>query len=167
MRIRDPQGEAEEPFNLVPLMDMAFNLLIFFMAATSFTQIEKDLRVQLPRAATTQSATIPPAKPLIINIKQDGSTSVAGKPYSRDELGKLIETQLRADPKRAVLIRADERGMIKYFADVALGTGQIDVSAILKEAQKIGVKHYYIEDESSHSVQQVPVSIAYVRSIGD
>ena len=48
MRIRDVQGESEEPFNLVPLMDMAFNLLIFFMAATTFTQIEKDImNVQL------------------------------------------------------------------------------------------------------------------------
>jgi sugar phosphate isomerase/epimerase len=50
--------------------------------------------------------------------------------------------------------------------DVALGKGQLDLPAILAEAGKIGVKHYYIEDESSHSVEQVPVSIQYVRSIG-
>jgi biopolymer transport protein ExbD len=135
MRIRDPQGEAEEPFNLVPLMDMAFNLLIFFMAATSFTQIEKDLRVQLPRTATTQSATNPPPKALIINIKQDGSTSVAGKVYARDELARLIESQLKADPKRAVLIRADERGIMKYFAEVALlcrraGAGELRIGML-------------------------------------
>jgi sugar phosphate isomerase/epimerase len=51
-------------------------------------------------------------------------------------------------------------------ADVALGAGQLDIPAILKEAQKIGIKHYYIEDESSESEQQIPTSIAYVRSIG-
>lgn len=51
--------------------------------------------------------------------------------------------------------------------DVGLGKGQLDIPAIIAEAKKIGVKHYYIEDESSHSVQQVPVSIEYVRSIGD
>lgn len=50
--------------------------------------------------------------------------------------------------------------------DVALGKGQLDLPAILTEAERIGVKHYYIEDESSHSVEQVPVSIRYVRSIG-
>lgn len=139
MRIRDPQGEAEEPFNLVPLMDMAFNLLIFFMAATSFTQIEKDLRVQLPRVATTQGVAAPPPMPLIINIKQDGSTTVAGKGYSYDDLGKYIETQLKTDPKKAVLIRADERGMMKYFARVALlcrraGVGELRVG-MLQEAE--------------------------------
>lgn len=51
--------------------------------------------------------------------------------------------------------------------DVALGKGQLDIPAILTEAQKIGVRHYYIEDESSRSVEQVRGSIAYVRSIGD
>ena len=50
--------------------------------------------------------------------------------------------------------------------DVALGTGQIDIAGILKEATAIGVKHYYIEDESKISEQQIPKSIAYVRSLG-
>jgi len=43
----------------------------------------------------------------------------------------------------------------------------MDIAAILKEAKKIGVKHYYIEDESKESVEQVPMSIQYVRSIGE
>ncbi|HET6249068.1 MAG TPA: TIM barrel protein [Tepidisphaeraceae bacterium] len=51
-------------------------------------------------------------------------------------------------------------------SDVALGTGQLDIPAILAEAEKIGVKHYYIEDESSRSVEQIPKSIEYIRSIG-
>jgi sugar phosphate isomerase/epimerase len=50
--------------------------------------------------------------------------------------------------------------------DVALGTGQLDLPAILKEAQKIGVKHYYIEDESKSSEQQIPQSIQFVRAAG-
>lgn len=50
--------------------------------------------------------------------------------------------------------------------DVALGAGQLNLRAILDEAVKIGIKHYYIEDESKSSVQQIPQSIQYVRSIG-
>jgi sugar phosphate isomerase/epimerase len=50
--------------------------------------------------------------------------------------------------------------------DVAMGTGQLDLPAILKQAQAIGIKHYYIEDESSHSLDQIPASIKYVRSVG-
>ena len=51
-------------------------------------------------------------------------------------------------------------------SDVALGTGQLDIPAIVKQATMIGVKHFYIEDESSKSVEQIPQSITYIRSIG-
>jgi len=118
MRIRDAHGEAEEPFNLVALTDMAFNLLIFFMAATSFTQIEKDMKVQLPRTAPFQSMSAPPRQ-IVINIKQDGSTIVAGKTYDQEGLNKLVQSELKTDPARVVLIRADERSIMKYFAGVA------------------------------------------------
>jgi biopolymer transport protein ExbD len=119
MRIRDAQAEAEEPFNLVPLMDMAFNLLIFFMAATSFTQLEKDMRVQLPRTAPIQTAAAIPTKPLIINIRQDGATVVNGKLIGEAELAKLVAAKAKSEPGRPVLIRADERSVMKYFANVA------------------------------------------------
>jgi biopolymer transport protein ExbD len=118
MRIRDAQADAEEPYNFVPLTDMAFNLLIFFMAATSFTQIEKDLRVQLPKTAPLKVAAEPP-KPLVINIRQDGAIVIAGKTYKDAELEGIIQSQVKSDANRVVLIRADERSMMKYFADVA------------------------------------------------
>lgn len=49
--------------------------------------------------------------------------------------------------------------------NVPLGTGEVDIAGILKEARRIGVAHYFIEDESSRVVDQVPQSIAYLRSL--
>lgn len=49
--------------------------------------------------------------------------------------------------------------------DVTLGTGEIDIPGILKEAQKIGIKHYFIEDESDYVIEHVPQSIAYLKSL--
>ncbi len=49
--------------------------------------------------------------------------------------------------------------------DVILGTGQIDIPAVIKAARKAGVKHYYIEDESSSALTQVPESIKYLNSL--
>lgn len=48
--------------------------------------------------------------------------------------------------------------------DVTLGTGQLDQTAIFAAAKKAGVKHYYLEDESSHSLGQIPLSIAYLKA---
>ena len=88
MRIRDP-GLEEEPYNLVPLTDMVFNLLIFFMAATTFTQIEKDLAVQLPKAGGFQTLSAAP-KQIVINIREDGSTYVDGRQRSNEQLSELL-----------------------------------------------------------------------------
>ena len=49
--------------------------------------------------------------------------------------------------------------------DVTLGTGEIDIAGIIREANKIGIKHFFIEDESNRVTQQVPQSIAYLKSL--
>jgi sugar phosphate isomerase/epimerase len=49
--------------------------------------------------------------------------------------------------------------------DVPLGTGEIDIPAILVEAKKIGIRHYFIEDESNLVNEQVPQSISYLKSL--
>jgi sugar phosphate isomerase/epimerase len=49
--------------------------------------------------------------------------------------------------------------------DVPLGTGEIDIPSILKEAKKIGIVHYFIEDESDQVNQQVRESIQYLKSL--
>lgn len=49
--------------------------------------------------------------------------------------------------------------------NVPLGTGEIDIRGILIESRKIGIAHYFIEDESSAVVEQVPESVKYMRSL--
>ena len=49
--------------------------------------------------------------------------------------------------------------------DVALGTGELDIPNILRAAKKAGIAHYYIEDESNHVMEQVPLSIRYLKSL--
>jgi sugar phosphate isomerase/epimerase len=50
--------------------------------------------------------------------------------------------------------------------DVAVGTGQVDWPSVFREAQAVGIRYYFIEDESVTPLQNVPLSIAYVRSLG-
>ena len=49
--------------------------------------------------------------------------------------------------------------------DVAIGTGMLDFPAILKAAKKVGVKHYFIEDESPSVKDQIPVSLKYLSEV--
>lgn len=49
--------------------------------------------------------------------------------------------------------------------DVPLGSGQIDIKKILKQAKKSSVKYYYLEDENSNARAQVPLSLAYLKTL--
>jgi sugar phosphate isomerase/epimerase len=50
--------------------------------------------------------------------------------------------------------------------DVVLGAGQTDWTAVLAAAKKAGVQHYFIEDESPTVMEQVPASLAFMKSQG-
>src|SRR3954463_9831919 len=104
MRIHDPIADSEEPFNLVPLTDMVFNLLIFFMCATTFVKLEKELGVQLPTTGASVTPLSAPPKQLIINIKQDGAVFVSAQQLDDAALGKLLTDNLRNNPDKEILI---------------------------------------------------------------
>jgi sugar phosphate isomerase/epimerase len=46
-----------------------------------------------------------------------------------------------------------------------LGSGQVDWPALLQAAQKVGVKYYFIEDESPTVVQQIPQSLRFLEQL--
>jgi sugar phosphate isomerase/epimerase len=49
--------------------------------------------------------------------------------------------------------------------DVPLGTGQVNWPEVLKQAAAVGIKHYFIEDESAAPFDSVPQSIKYLEKI--
>jgi len=49
--------------------------------------------------------------------------------------------------------------------DVPLGTGQINWVETLKAAQDIGVKYYFIEDESSNVLKQIPQTLRFLETV--
>jgi sugar phosphate isomerase/epimerase len=61
--------------------------------------------------------------------------------------------------------KKDLTGQTSPENDVPLGTGELDIPAILKQAAVIGISHYFIEDESNHVNNQVPQSVLYLKSL--
>lgn len=59
----------------------------------------------------------------------------------------------------------NQKGEADVETNVVLGTGDVGIAAIMKVAKKAGVKHFFIEDESSRSVTQVPESLAYLKKL--
>jgi len=67
------------------------------------------------------------------------------------------------DLKKGVV--GDLSGGTDVENDVPLGTGQVDWVETLKAAQEVGVKYYFIEDESSSVLKQIPQTLRYLESI--
>lgn len=50
-------------------------------------------------------------------------------------------------------------------SNVVLGTGDVGIAEIMANAKF--VKHFFIEDESSRVMEQVPQSLAYLKGVAD
>jgi sugar phosphate isomerase/epimerase len=78
--------------------------------------------------------------------------------------GKRWELMHLKDMKKS-LKTGVQTGKADVTNDVALGTGQMNWLAILKTAEEIGVKWYFIEDEAPTVHEQIPQSIKYLEQV--
>ncbi len=81
---------------------------------------------------------------------------------------------LKKYPNRFLLMHLKDRkpgtegnqfGRADVETNVVLGAGDVGIAEIMKIAKKQGVKHFFIEDESSRSLEQVPQSLAFLKSL--
>src|SRR5687767_3048385 len=145
MRIPIASDEGDVGISLTSMLDVVFNLLVFFLVATTMAEEEREIGVQLPGTSTFRPLSAPP-KQLIVNVQDDGSTIVSGRTYDANALAQLLAKTAKEDPDRIVLIRADERGPHMYFAGVA----RLAKQAGIKEV-KIG---YLVQDPQAGGAAQ-------------
>ena len=117
MRIANNE-DIEAPANLMPLIDVVFLLLIFFLVAGSFAEEEREQNLPLPRTSKAAQPMSAAPQQLIINILHDGSMKIVGRTVKPAELKDMLVTIARDEPERKVLIRAHEGSLFKYFAGV-------------------------------------------------
>ena len=111
MRLPPTEPDLGIP-NMMPLIDVVFLLLIFFLMASRFEQEERELKVVLPEVAEAQPLAM--TQELVINITPEGKYLVAQQQYSEEQLAALLEQTRRNNPHQSVLIRGDGRAAWKY-----------------------------------------------------
>ena len=139
MRIPVPTDDSDVGISLTSMLDVVFNLLVFFLVATTMAQEEREIGVQLPGTSSFRPLSAPPQQ-LVVNVKDDGSTIVSGKTYDAPGLSQLLTKTAKEEPDRVVLIRADERGPHMYFAGVArmakqAGIKEVKIGYLVQEPQ--------------------------------
>jgi len=106
MAVKIKKGSSLSVLNLTPLIDVVFQLLLFFLVVTRFASEDRELDVMLPVASEARPLIVQPRE-LFVNIDHQGRFFVDGKIVSGDEVERMLR-QAGAD-RRSVIIRADRR----------------------------------------------------------
>jgi biopolymer transport protein ExbD len=107
--VRIKKGDALGLLNLTPIIDVVFNLLIFFLVATKFEEEERALAVVLPQASQAMPLVARP-KEFFVNINAQGQYYVGGRFIDAAELERGLRQAAASNPGRqTVIIRADKR----------------------------------------------------------
>jgi biopolymer transport protein ExbD len=107
----------EEPINTTPMIDVAFNLLIFFMLSATFMQEEQELEMQLPRVSTAAALTEAPRE-LVVNVLEDGAVVVEGKQVSTEDLLQQMKDAVKEYPEQAVAVRGHRKTDYEHVVKV-------------------------------------------------
>lgn len=121
MRIPTRPRQQGIRFNITPLIDIVFLLIVFFLAATHLTQNEKLEAVELPLASQNKTDPAESPRRIIITISLDERLQLRGKEITAEELDAILlsiedskqkETEIRIRGDRRIPYRIVERVLI-------------------------------------------------------
>lgn len=93
-------------FQLAPMIDIVFLLLIFFIVTWQFSRSEMDLKVSVP---TSTEGNDPRRNyhEIIINVRENGEMVVDGRIFTEEELHRKLTVIRDVDPNQPVRLRGD------------------------------------------------------------
>jgi len=114
MRVPSRPAGSSLGFNMTPMIDVVFLLIIFFLVSSHLARQETQLQLDLPRAASGQRPDGDDVRRVVVNIlpdrRPDGRIQVGGRLLSRGELRDLIDYEAQqAQGRLEVRIRCDRR----------------------------------------------------------
>lgn len=132
MPIRNVEEKADLHVDFVPMVDVLFNLLIFFLLATSMSQAEREMSIALPRAVSSGPISSA-AKEIIINVDQEGRAIVGGRVVGDEELSGMLSSAVKGNPAQKVNVRGDRT------------TAYANVVRVLDVCKQSGIQQPFIE----------------------
>lgn len=105
MRLLDDEPDLPPPINILPLIDVIFGILAFFIISTLFLSRNEGLPVNLPQAA---SAKVQEQAKITVTITSEGDISINDNAAQLDDLQREVR-QLMGDAQSAIVVlKADE-----------------------------------------------------------
>lgn len=129
-------SKASPTIDMTPMIDIVFNLLLFFILSSSFVE-HTSMEVKLPRASTSQAFE---GEAVVVELTRDDHLFLQGKEVSVDDLRTTMH-QLYQDPEngKPLLVRADAQalhGRVVAILDIAreVGVKALNVATLPEES---------------------------------
>jgi biopolymer transport protein ExbD len=110
MKLGSKRPKEDPEINLIPLIDIALLLVIFFMLSSTFMN-EGRIKIELPQASLSPTGR-QKTDPIVVSVTQSGSYRVNDRELinsSTDTLRAAIQEVAGADRDKPVTVRADAR----------------------------------------------------------
>lgn len=116
--------DGDVGFQIAPMVDVVFVLLLFFMASAGSQIVEKELNINLPSGRSADAGGVP-TTPIIIDIFPDGKVQMNNRVYDNPTSKELPELRAwlkdtvdRFGGKDPVIIRPDPNTRHERIMDV-------------------------------------------------
>lgn len=123
MKLRDPRQFEKPEIIIIPMIDIMFFLLVFFMISTMSMVDLKTVDVNMPKAKNVETNL---SVTYLVTLKKDGSLWLEDKPITQDDLLRRAQVGQSKNSRFAVAIRADETvdyGTLMQLMDALKGAG--------------------------------------------
>jgi biopolymer transport protein ExbD len=117
MNFKKSIGNEQAGFQLAPMVDIMFLLLIFFMVSSIYYQLEKNLEVKVPKAESGVSSERTVGE-MIINIDRKGAYYINNIKQSLEGVEELLKDVVKDHKIQPVIIRCDKNTAHKFFVKV-------------------------------------------------
>ena len=105
MRRRTLGVKKEPTIMIIPMIDIVFFLLVFFMVGTLYMNTEQQIPLNLP---STSTSTAKSSEPIIITLTTSHKFYIDNREISADNLSQEVQDIVRTTPRQAFVIRASK-----------------------------------------------------------
>ena len=110
--------EHNAGFQMAPMLDIIFILLIHFMAATIFAQWDNKLDIKVPTAANAAENDIRQYGEVILNIDRDGKVFINSNEVGEEQLVEILNAIANAFKDQPCVIRPDRETSCQHLVHV-------------------------------------------------
>lgn len=105
MRVIDSQADEPLTINILPMIDVIFAILAFFIVSTLFLTRAEGFSVDLPEAASSESQQ---DVMLTVTVEETGDISIDKEPVSLEALTRTVQSKIGDNTPALVTVQADE-----------------------------------------------------------